>query len=94
MLATLPLIVTGGKIDPAMGSIPGVSREVEPHFKKLKEEEEKIREELRAKNEKLRKSLYHWERLELDSKVWEMRSDLSEKSMKNLAGEGVGGAAF
>ncbi|KAF4952860.1 hypothetical protein FGADI_6449 [Fusarium gaditjirri] len=95
MLATLPPIIPGGKLDPSMMPLAlGVTRELEPHFRKLKDEEEKLRDELHAKQERLRKSLYTWNRLERDSRAWEMRSDLSEKSMKNLAGEGMGGAAF
>ncbi|KAF5001448.1 hypothetical protein FGRMN_1044 [Fusarium graminum] len=95
MLATLPPIIPGGKIDPSMPPITiGVTRELEPHYRKLKDEEEKLRDELHSKQERLRKSLYTWNRLERDSRAWEMRSDLSEKSMKNLAGEGMGGAAF
>lgn len=72
----------------------GVTRDLEPHYRKLRDEEEKLRDELRAKQEKLRKSLYVWDKLERDSRAWELRSDLSERSMKNLAGEGMGGAAF
>lgn len=72
----------------------GVTRDLEPHYRKLRDEEEKLRDELRVKQEKLRKSLYVWGKLERDSRAWELRSDLSEKSMKNLAGEGTGGAAF
>ncbi|KAI8715674.1 hypothetical protein NCS52_01075500 [Fusarium sp. LHS14.1] len=95
MLATLPPIIPGGKLDPSMTPLVlGVTRELEPHYRKLKDEEEKLRDELQAKQERLRKSLYTWNRLERDSRAWEMRSDLSEKSMKNMAGEGMGGAAF
>lgn len=95
MLATLPPLIPGGKVDPAMTPLTlGVSRELEPHYRKLKDEEEKSRDELQAKQERLRKSLYTWNRLERDSRAWELRSDLSEKSMKNMAGEGMGGAAF
>lgn len=95
MLATLPPIIPGGKLDPFMTPLAlGVTRELEPHYRKLKDEEEKLRDELHAKQERLRKSLYTWNRLERDSRAWEMRSDLSEKSMKSLAGEGMGGAAF
>lgn len=72
----------------------GVLRDVEPRYHKLRDEEEKIREERRVKQERLRKSLSLWGRLERDAAAWELRSDLSEKSMKNLAGEGMGGAAF
>ncbi|KAJ4312282.1 hypothetical protein N0V84_010014 [Fusarium piperis] len=95
MLATLPPIIPGGKLDPSMTPLVlGVTRELEPHYRKLKDEEEKLRDELQAKQERLRKSLYTWNRLERDSRAWEVRSDLSEKSMKNMAGEGMGGAAF
>jgi len=94
MLATLPPLIPIGKIDPALGSTPGVTRDIEPHYKKLREEEEKLREDLKTKQERLRRTLYTWGKLELDAKAWEMRADLSEKSMKNLAGEGMGGAAF
>lgn len=72
----------------------GVTRDLEPHYRKLRDEEEKLRDELCAKQERLRKSLYSWNRLDRESKSWELRSDLSERSMKNLAGEGIGGAAF
>lgn len=95
MLATMPIIIPGGKLDPSMTPLTlGVTKELEPHFRKLRDEEEKLREELRIKQERLRKSLYMWDRLARESRAWEMRSDLSEKSMKNLAGEGMGGAAF
>lgn len=95
LLSTMPPLIPGGKLDPAMQPlITGVSRELEPHTRKLREEEEKLREELYAKQERLRRSLLSWNRLGRESKAWELRSDLSEKSMKNLAGEGTGGAAF
>jgi hypothetical protein len=95
MLSTMPPLIPGGKLDPSMTAlVTGVSRDLEPHFRKLRDEEEKLREELRAKQERTRRSLYLWERLGRESRAWEMRSDLSEKSMKNLAGGGMGGAAF
>lgn len=67
---------------------------MDPHHRKLKEEEERLREELRVKQEKLRKSLRVWDKLERESKAFELKSDLSEKSLKNIAGEGLGGASF
>lgn len=91
----MPPILPAGKIDPV--SIPqstGVTKELDAHHRKLKEEEERIREELKAKQEKLRKYLRNWDKLERESKAFELKSDLSEKSLKNLAGEGLGGAAF
>ncbi|RDA92738.1 hypothetical protein CP533_1395 [Ophiocordyceps camponoti-saundersi (nom. inval.)] len=95
LLATLPPIVPGGKLEPSMTPLAiGVTRDLEPHYRKLGDEEEKLRDELRVKQEKLRRSLYVWNKLERDSRAWELRSDLSEKSMKNMAGEGMCGAAF
>lgn len=85
----MPPIIPGGKLDPS--SLP---IELDPHHRKLREEEERLREELRAKQEKLRKSLRVWDKLERESKGFELKSDLSERSLKNIAGEGVGGAAF
>lgn len=94
-MGSMPPLIPGGKLDSSMTPLLlGVTKEVEPHYRKLKDEEEKLRDELRAKQERLRKGLYTWNRLERDARAWEMRSDLSEKSMKNLAGEGIGGAAF
>jgi hypothetical protein len=91
----MPQLIPGGKIDPAqMPLTTGVTKELEPQYRKHREEEERIREELRIKQEKLRKSLRIWDRLERESKAYELRSDLSEKSLKNIAGEGLGGAAF
>lgn len=60
----------------------------------MRDEEERLREEVRQRQDRVRKSLYMWQRLERDSRAWEVRSDLSERSMNNLAGEGIGGAAF
>lgn len=95
LLATMPPIIPGGKLDPAMlPMVIGVTREIEPHYRKLRDEEERLREDLYAKQERLRKNLVVWSRMERESAQWELRSDLSEKSVKNLAGEGIGGAAF
>lgn len=91
----MPPIIPGGKLDPAMlPMVIGVTREIEPHYRKLRDEEERLREDLYAKQERLRKNLAIYSRMERESAQWELRSDLSEKSVKNLAGEGIGGAAF
>ena len=87
---TMPPIIPGGKIDPSWAA----PVEMDLHHRKLREEEERLREELRVKQEKLRKSLRVWDRLERESKGFELKSDLSERSLKNIAGEGVGGGAF
>lgn len=89
LLNTMPPIIPGGKIDPTALPV-----ELDPHHKRMREEEERLREELRVKQEKLRKSLRIWDKLERESKGFELKSDLSERSLKNLAGEGLGGAAF
>lgn len=86
----MPAILPGGKIDPSAVP-PG---EADPHHRKLKEEEERLREELRAKQDRLRKSLRVWDRLERESRAFELKSDLSARSLENIAGEGLGGAAF
>lgn len=95
LLATLPPIIPGGKIDPAQVPLhTGVLPELQSHFNQLKEEEEKIRQDVSIKQEKLRKSLALWDKLERESKVLELRSNLSEQSLAKVSGDGVGGAAF
>lgn len=94
-MANMPPIIPGGKLDPSLTPLStGVIKELEPHHRKLKEEEERMREEIKVRQERLRKSLRVWDKLERESKSFELKSDLSEKSLKNLAGEGLGGAAF
>lgn len=91
----MPLIIPGGKIDPAqLPSSLGVTREIEPHYKKLKAEEDRLRAELEAKHDRLRQGLATWDKLELEAKAWKTRVDLSEQSVKGLAGGELGGAAF
>jgi hypothetical protein len=95
VLASLPPVVPGGRLDPAQ--IPlhtGVLPELQGRFNQLQEEEERIRQEMDVKQEKLRKSLAVWDRLEREAKVAELRTNLSEQSLAKITGEGVGGAAF
>ncbi|XXG97594.1 Histone deacetylase hda1 [Hypoxylon texense] len=95
LLATIPPIVPGGKMDPHhMAIATGVLPELQAHMQQLKEEEEKIRAEKYIKEEKLRKNLAIWEKMEREAKVLDLRLELSENSVKKFAGEGVGGAAF
>ncbi|KAI3393914.1 hypothetical protein diail_3517 [Diaporthe ilicicola] len=95
LISSMPHIIPGGKLDPASTPLTtGVTKDLEAHHRRLKEEEERIREELKAKDEKLRKSLRMWEKLERESKSFELKSDMSESSLRTIAGEGVGGAAF
>jgi hypothetical protein len=91
----MPPVIPGGKFDPSLAPLTtGVTKDLEPHHRKLKEEEERIREEMKAKQEKLRRNLRLWDKLERETKAFELKSDLSESSLNKLAGEGVGGAAF
>jgi len=90
-IANLPQIIPGGKKDPSASSLP---KEIEMRLKKTEEETERLREELRLKEEKLRSGLRTWEKLERDSNSMGLKSELSERHVRILAGEGVGGAAF
>lgn len=90
-----PLLLPGGKIDPAQLALDtGVLPELQAHTQRLKEEEERIREEKYVKEERLRRSLAEWDRMERESKVMELRDQLAEQSLKKISGEGTGGAAF
>jgi hypothetical protein len=95
LINSMPSIIPGGKLDVTLTPLAtGVIKELEPSHRKLKEEEERARDEIKLRQEKLRKSLRMWDKLERETKAFELKSDLSEKSLKNLAGEGLGGAAF
>ncbi|EMR65623.1 putative serine arginine repetitive matrix protein 1 protein [Eutypa lata UCREL1] len=96
LLASMPpLLLPGGKIDPAQLAMDtGVLPELQAHTQRLKEEEERIREEKYVKEERLRRSLAEWDRMERESKVMELRDQLAEQSLKKISGEGTGGAAF
>ncbi|KAI1076505.1 hypothetical protein F5B20DRAFT_319032 [Whalleya microplaca] len=104
LLATLPPIIPGGtggggggkqSSDPShVAMSTGVLPELQNHFSRLKDEEERLREDKYAKEEKLRRSLALWDKLEREAKVLELRTELNENSVKKFAGEGVGGAAF
>ncbi|ROT40242.1 hypothetical protein SODALDRAFT_91771 [Sodiomyces alkalinus F11] len=95
LIATLPPIIPGGKLDPAsLPSSLGVTRDLEPHYRKLKVEEEKLRVELDAKHDRLRQCVAVWDKLELESKAWKTKVDLNEQSVKGAPGGELGGAAF
>ncbi|KAI1348566.1 hypothetical protein F5Y01DRAFT_210235 [Xylaria sp. FL0043] len=95
LMASMPAIVPGGKMDPSYIPLTtGVLPELQPHMDRLKEEEEKLREEKYIKEEKLRKSLAAYEKGERETKVMALRTELAEQSLKKFAGEGLGGAAF
>lgn len=95
LIAGMPPITPGGKLDPASTPLmTGVTKELESHHRRLKEEEERIRGELKIKDEKLRTALRMWDRLERESESFKLKSDLSDQSIRTIAGEGPGGAAF
>lgn len=95
LIANMPPILANGKIDPlSMPLTTGVTKELEAHHRRLKEEEERIRGELRLKDEKLRAAMHAWERLEREAKANEFRSEMSDHSLKVISGEGGTGAAF
>lgn len=90
-MANLPQIIPGGRIDPTASGIPS---DIAARLKRKEEEAETLREELHAKQEKLRQGLKGWDKLSRDSQSMGLRSELSERHVRMLAGEGVGGAAF
>lgn len=95
LIANMPPILPQGRIDPLSNPLrTGVTKDLEAHHQRLKEEEERIRADLRAKDAKLRHALGIWERLDRESRAYELKSELSDQSLKTIAGEGVGGAAF
>lgn len=90
-MANVPQIIPGGKIDPTAS---GMSAENAMRVKKREDEAEVLRADLEAKQDSLRKNLKEYERIKAESAQWALRSELSERHVRTLAGEGVGGAAF
>ncbi|KHJ33342.1 putative serine arginine repetitive matrix protein 1 protein [Erysiphe necator] len=90
-LANTVSIIPSGRIDPTAN---GIAPEIVAKLKRKEEEEEVLRAELNSKEEKLRKSLKHWDKLSRDSRAMGLRSDLSEKHVRTLAGEGDRRDAF
>jgi len=91
----MPSLLPAGKLDlPSTPLTSGIVKELEPHHRRLKEEEERVRAELDARSEKLRRQLRVWEKMERESKSFLLKSQLSDLSLRNIAGEGAGGAAF
>lgn len=88
-MANLPSIIPGGRIDP---TYLGMSVEAAAKLKRKEEEAESLREELNAKMDKLRAGLKVWRRMEGAAELASERSELSERHVRVLAGEGGGGA--
>ncbi|KAK6598501.1 hypothetical protein H4I95_09111 [Botrytis cinerea] len=72
----------------------GIPTDLAARLKKKEEEADILREEVKQKQEKLRKGLKHWDRLSRESASMGLKSELSESHLRILAGEGVGGKAF
>ena len=89
-MANLPQIIPGGRIDPTAGYPPDVTK----RMKKLEDEAEVLYAKYHAEQDKLRQDLKAWDRLQRESEAAALRSELSERHVRSLAGEGVGGAAF
>lgn len=87
----IPPIIPGGRIDSAATGIP---TEIQARLKKLEEEEQVLRERHYAKQETLKQGLKGWDKLSREAAGMALRSELSERHVRMLAGEGVGGAAF
>ncbi|KUJ09046.1 uncharacterized protein LY89DRAFT_318524 [Mollisia scopiformis] len=87
----IPHIVPNGRIDPTASGIPN---EISTRLKKLEEEEQVLRERYYAKQETLKQGLKGWDKLSREASGMALRTELSERHVRMLAGEGVGGAAF
>jgi len=86
----MPPIIPGGKVDPSQ--LPPY--ETDPKQRAARDEEERIRQELMAKQEKLRRTLRQWDKLEREARACEMRTEATERSLKKIVGEEVGGVGF
>ncbi|CAK7233881.1 hypothetical protein SBRCBS47491_008760 [Sporothrix bragantina] len=91
-MSNMPAIIPGGKLDPLLHT--GILPEMMPHYQRLREEEERLRAEMDVKQDRLRKQLRSWDKMEREARAFKLKSDLSEKSLKTISGEDVGGAAF
>ena len=61
---------------------------------KLEEEAEKLRKQIDEKEARKRKSLREWERMQRETEVAALRTQLAEESLRALSGESEGAAAF
>lgn len=94
LLAGMPPIVPGGRLDPnSTALITGVIKDLEPHHRRLRDEEERIRSDLRVKEETMRAALRTWDRLERESNAWHLKSEASEQSLRRIIDDGAVGAA-
>lgn len=85
-LGDLPRIVEGGQKAPDLYD--------HSRLDKLEEEAEKLRRVIDDKQIKKRRGLREWDRLERESEAAGLRAQLADESVRALAGENDGGAAF
>lgn len=85
-LADLPRVVEGGQRAPDLYDRSRAER--------LEIETENLRRAVEDKQAKKRQALREWERLGRESEAAAFRAQLAEDSMRGIAGEGDGGAAF
>lgn len=87
----IPPILPQGRLDPTASGIPN---EIANRLKKLEEEEQILRERHYAKQDILKQGLKGWDKLSKEASGMALKTELSERHVRMLAGEGVGGAAF
>lgn len=85
-LADLPRVVEGGQ---KAADLYDHSR-----LDRLESEAENLRRVIEDKQQKKRKAMREWERLSRETEGAIFRAQLAEDSVRALAGEGDGGAAF
>lgn len=95
LMASMPPLIPGGRLDPNSTVLAtGVTKDLEAHHRRLKEDEERIRANLAISGAKARAALRQWEAFERESKALKLKSELSGQSLAKIAGEGTAGAAF
>ena len=85
-LGDLPRIVEGGVKAPELYD--------KGRLDKLEDEAEKLRRVIENKQDRKRKGLREWAKLERDSEAAGFRARLADDNVRALAGENDGGAAF
>ncbi|KAL8732226.1 MAG: hypothetical protein Q9181_004042 [Wetmoreana brouardii] len=89
-LADLPRPTPGGRINDA-----GIDPAAAKRLQELEEQKRKLQEQIDEKQASKRKAVREWERGEQEVKRDGLRSELAERSLEGLTGEGAGvGSAF
>lgn len=94
-MASMTPLIPGGRLQPeSQILLTGVIAELQPHHRRLMEDEERIRASLAIKAEKARAAIREWDRLEAESNAWRLKSEASAASLAKLVGEDNAGTAF